>query len=86
MSDLTFVLIYKIPDRLGLERRVIVQYNQCLLGLQQIIFRYLATQLLKKYDHFVLVGGTGEIKDWFRVFVADCPEKSYIVWPFDWNG
>jgi hypothetical protein len=34
----------------------------------------------------VLVGGTGEIEDWFWVFVADCPEKSDIVWPSDWNG
>jgi hypothetical protein len=34
----------------------------------------------------VLVGGTGEIEDWFRMFVADRPEKRYIVWPSDWNG
>jgi hypothetical protein len=34
----------------------------------------------------VLIGGTGEIEDWFWVFVADCPEKSYVVWPSDWNG
>ena len=34
----------------------------------------------------MLVGGAGEIEDWSWVFVADCPEKSDIVWPSDWNG
>ena len=86
VAGFSFVLVDEILDRLGLVRRVIVQYNMCLLGLQQLQIGYLAAQLPEKYDEVVLVGGAGEIEDWFRVFVTDCPEKSDIVWPSDWNG
>ncbi len=34
----------------------------------------------------MLVDATGAIEDWFRIFVADRPGKSYIVWPSDLNG
>ena len=42
LAGFSFVLIDEILDRLGLVRRVIVQYNMCLLGLQQLQIRYLA--------------------------------------------
>jgi hypothetical protein len=42
VAGFSFVLIDEILDRLGLVRRVIVQYNMCLLGLQQLQIRYLA--------------------------------------------
>ena len=41
VASFSFVLSNIILDRLGLVRRVIVQYNMCLLGLQLQI-RYLA--------------------------------------------
>ena len=46
VAGFSFVLIDKILDRLGLVRRVIVQYNMCLLGLLQLQIRYLAAYLL----------------------------------------
>ena len=42
VASFSFVLSNIILDRLGLVRRVIVQYNMCLLGLQQLQIRYLA--------------------------------------------
>jgi len=46
VAGFSFVLIDEILDRLGLVRRVIVQYNMCLRGLQQLQIRYLAAYLL----------------------------------------